>query len=329
MRIAANLLIALSTCIASCAPASRGTTPAPDPVPSIIGGALALRVPFPEMVAAELLAADNAAASASARTDLVTGLTAMMSPTVIMPGPGPAFSDGVAAVRAALMRDTLNATSRAEWTAVRAGISADGAHGFTFGYMTTVRADGTRIPGKYLSYWVREGEAWRVIAYKRSRRPEGEVSMAPMQPVVPPKATAIETDTVTIERHRESLAQAERDFSRDAQSIGLERAFVKYGSPDAMNMGGPARGEFVIGNENIGRVVGAGSPTTSSPLSWAPDHRVIVASSGDLGVTFGFIRGNAAGGANAPDANAAEARIPFFTVWRRASPTAPWRYIAE
>jgi hypothetical protein len=56
---------------------------------------------------------------------------------------------------------------------------------------------------------------------------------------------------------------------------------------------------------------------------WAPD-RVIVASSGDLGVTIGLIRETAPGSdPNAPTV------FPFFTVWQRSSPADPWLYVAE
>jgi hypothetical protein len=89
-----------------------------------------------------------------------------------------------------------------------------------------------------------------------------------------------------------------------------------------MNMGGPDDAAFVIGAEAIGKSVGAGQPTDSSPVTW-PAESAIVASSGDLGITIGYIRPKAAAGGPAP------APIPFFTIWRRANPSAPWRYIAE
>ena len=50
-----------------------------------------------------------------------------------------------------------------------------------------------------------------------------------------------------------------------------------------------------------------------SPVSWAPD-RVVVAASGDLGVTIGMIRPN-----EPPPAGAAPG-FAFFTIWYRASP---------
>lgn len=310
VQLALLALLAVTACARSSASA---------PASGVIQLGLA-RLPLAEMMSADLIAADRAASEASARTDLTTGLTSMMSDSVTMSGAGDGFADGLAAVREWLGRDTLNARSRAEWTPVRSGVSGDGTNGFTFGYLTTHRPDGSRILGKYLSYWVREGGAWRVVAYKRSRRPDGEVSLALRQPAVPARLTTITSDPMVIAAHRESLAQVERDFSRDAQTIGLDRAFTRYGSADAMNMGGPSSAEFVIGNAAIGKAVGRGSPDDSSPVAWGPDHRVIVASSGDLGVTFGFIRFTD-GGTQAP--------IPFFTIWRRESAQGPWRYIAE
>jgi hypothetical protein len=77
---------------------------------------------------------------------------------------------------------------------------------------------------------------------------------------------------------------------------------------------------FTFGNVEIGKGVGGAAPSAPSPLAWESDYRVIVASSGDLGVSIGFIRQKA--DSKAPP-------FPFFTIWRRESPTAPWRYIAE
>ena len=38
-----------------------------------------------------------------------------------------------------------NANRPLEWTPIRGGVSADGQHGFTVGYMTLHRPDGTRV----------------------------------------------------------------------------------------------------------------------------------------------------------------------------------------
>src|SRR5262249_49491748 len=120
---------------------------------------------------------------------------------------------------------------------------------------------------------------------------------------------------------KESLDRAERAFSSDAQKIGIARAFAQYGSADAINLGRPDDPGFVTGSETIGQMVAQGVPDGTSPVSWAPE-RVIVASSGDLGVTIGWIL------PNAPSPDRPE-KDPYFTVWRRANATAPWKYVAE
>jgi hypothetical protein len=274
----------------------------------------------PQAAVEELLTADVSFSAASAARDLVNGLGAMFTEDVVVPLPGRGLVEGKAAVVAALRADSLNATSRAVWSPVRGGISADGRHGFTYGYMTVMRPDGARLPLKYLSYWVKGDAGWRVAAYRRSRRAEGAVSMAMMPPALPDALVAVTTDMRALDSHRTSLAQAESDFSDEAQRIGVGPAFTKYGSADAMNMGGPASAGFLVGNELIGKTIGGEKPSEPATINWSSD-RVIVASSGDLGVSIGYIRQNTAG--------AGAQGIPFFTIWRRAGKDAPWRYVAE
>jgi ketosteroid isomerase-like protein len=275
----------------------------------------------PQSAVDELLAADRAFSAASANTDLVAGLTAMFADDVVIPNPPGQFAEGKTAVVAMLRANADNARSRTEWMPVRGGISADGQHGFTVGFMTLSRPDGTTLRLKYLAYWVKHAEGWRVAAYKRTRAGEGSPSLAIMAPALPTALVPSSSEAVVIARHRDSLDAAERAFSNEAQKIGLGPAFARFGSTDAVNLGGAADAGLVVGAENIARTVSAGQPATGSTLFWAPD-RVIVASSGDLGVTIGMIH------PNAPTAGQ-PANFPFFTIWRRESATAPWRYIAE
>lgn len=266
-----------------------------------------------------LLAADRAYSTASAKVDIISGLTPMFSAKVIMPVPGaaPRFAEGIDQVVAALKANPANTGARLEWTPIRGGISADAQHGFTFGYMTIHRADGTDAPAKYLSYWIRENGKWKVAAYKRAGRPAGEVSMAPMAPSVPAKLVTPSSDPATAAAFSKSLADAEQTFSDRASVIGLGPAFLEFGRADAMNIGREAA--FTFGNEAISKSVDPGN-TGPSQLAWKSDQAVMVASSGDLGVSIGWIHQKA--DPKAPG-------FPFFTIWRRDSPTAPWRYIAE
>lgn len=291
---------------------------------AFILGAVVLCQPSaaPPAVVDELLAADRTfSASASKAPDLASGLGAMFDGDLVMQVPGNRLIEG-SSNAIAYLKGSDDAPARAEWTPIRGGVSADGRHGFTFGYMTLHRPDGSRVPMKYMAYWVRGPHGWRVAAYKRRPSVAPESATPPMmEPAVPARLQPA-SDSTSIERWRASLDEAERAFSRDAQKIGIGAAFAQYGSTDAVNMGGPKSAAFVVGAEAIGRMIGAAYPPGASPVSWAPDHRVIVASSGDLGVTIGWIR---------PNAPAADrpAAIPFFTIWRRASTSDPWRYVAE
>jgi hypothetical protein len=85
-----------------------------------------------------------------------------------------------------------------------------------------------------------------------------------------------------------------------------------------MNMYGD--GGFTLGLDAI--AAGFPAAETVSPVRWRTE-RSVVASSGDLGVSIGTIT------TNRPGADGRPATFPFFTIWRRDGPNAPWRYIAE
>ena len=270
----------------------------------------------PADAAAELGAAEIAFSTAAATTDLPAALAAMFDDKVVMPLPDGSFATSKADARAALAANPANQGARGEWAPVRVGISADGQHGFTFGYMT-VRKDGAPDrQAKYLSYWVKTPAGWRVAAYKRAGKPEGQ-GTAPMPPLVPARLAAPSSDAARTAEFGKSLAAAEKAFSDEAQKIGLGAAFKKNGRPDAMNMGRDAA--FRIGADAIGGDMG---DDPVSPVAWSADG-VLVASSGDLGVTWGMIR------LNAPPPAGQPAAIPFFTIWYRSNPGEPWRYVAE
>jgi ketosteroid isomerase-like protein len=275
----------------------------------------------PQQIADELVAADRAFSAASARTDLVSGLSAMFAADVMMPHPNGIAAGHDQAVEA-LKANPLNTGAKIEWVPARVAISGDGRHGFTAGFMTMRRADGTSAPLKYLAYWERKAEGWRVLAYKRGQGKDTPPAME-MSYVLPKQIVAPTRDASRIEQYRKSLADAETAFSDEAQKIGTGAAFTKYGSSDAINLGGPATPTFVIGNQAIGAAVGGGEPPAGSQVRWGPDVKTIVAASGDFGVTIGHIFPNAPGADGKPQPGR-----PFFTIWRK-DPTGVWRYIAE
>ena len=267
----------------------------------------------------ELLAADRGfSAAASGKANVLDALTPMLTADVIMPQPGGTFAHGLDEVVTALKANADNTTAKAEWTPIRGGISADGTQGFTFGFMTLKKPDGTTVPLKYMSYWMKTSAGWRVAVYKRSRRPEGDVSTALMPASLPAALVAPKPSAVAAAAAE--VVAAEKAFSDESQTIGLGPAFAKYGAADAVNMGG--RPEYTVGNENIAAAVGGPSPSAPSPLHWAADEKVIAASSGDLGISIGLIRRNApiADGSMPPPS-------AFFTIWRKTNGV--WKYIAE
>jgi ketosteroid isomerase-like protein len=260
-----------------------------------------------------LLAADRAfSARAAGAASAADGFAPMFDAEVVMPVGG-AHVTGREAAIAAFRDSPAFREGRVSWTPVRGGISADGSHGFTYGYLTLTGGDPARRHRKYLAYWVRRPDGWRVAAYRQLPRPAGAVSLALLPASLPGAAVP-----GTPAEHEASLAAAERAFSDRAQQVGLRAAFREYGREDAMNMYEGA--SFRVGLDAITQGFPEGVAT--SPLNWSTD-RAIAAPSGDLGVSIGTIR------SNAPVAQGEPSSFPFFTIWRRDRADAPWRYVAE
>ena len=266
-----------------------------------------------------LLAADRAFSAAAANAaSAADGFAPMFAADVAMPVSGAGLVYGRDAVIAAFRDNPAFREGRVSWTPIRGGISADGSQGFTYGYLTLSGGDPARRDRKYLAYWVLRPEGWRVVAYRQIPRPAGEVSLVLLPASLPTFAASPSDDPALIASHQASLAAAEQAFSDRAQSVGLRAAFREYGREDAMNMYEGA--SFRIGLDAI--TAGFPEGQTTSPVSWSTE-RAIAASSGDLGVSIGIIRQNGSAAEGQPS------RFPFFTIWRRDTPAAPWRYVAE
>lgn len=266
------------------------------------------------LLASQLLAADRAFSTAGAKANIVDSIGGMLTENAVMPTPKLDFAIGKSAIIETLKSNPANANATAEWSPVRAGISADGTQGFTYGFMFIHETGKPDRRAKYLSYWIRRPEGWRVAFYKRALSAEGNVTTR-LEPAVPEEL--VEANPQRLQENLASLKAAEQAFSDRAQEVGVGPAFLEFGSEDAMNMGSGS--DFTFGNTAIAKLVGEGNTT---PITWGPDKGALVASSGDLGVTWGFIRPK--------EPKAGEpAAFPFFTVWRKAAPDQPWRYVAE
>lgn len=272
----------------------------------------------PQTVADDLLAADRGFAAAAARKAAADAIAAMLDDDVVMfIVPQPPLAKGRSEAVELLSKAFAGDASDLSWAPVRAGVSADGAQGFTYGFATRTAAGKPRTLSKYVAYWIKRAAGWRVAAFKLVPREEGPVATELRPAAVPERLTGTPVDAATVAAYRADLDKTERAFSDELQIVGLGAAFRKYGSADAMNVGGGA--DFTYGNDAIAAGFGTDK---GSPLRWTPDG-VLVASSGDLGITYGYLERNGA----VPPGRLA--RIPWFTVWRRVSPQVPWRYVAE
>src|SRR5688572_2809634 len=271
----------------------------------------------PVRVVDELIAIDRDHGRRAERSNVVDALGGMFADDVVLSAMG-AFHFGREAALARLRAVPENLSGRLEWAPIRGGISGDGQHGFTYGFMTLVRADSSRLALKYLAYWVKKPDGWKVAVYRRAPRAEGQVATAMREPSLPAKAVAVSRDASVVAKYAKEVDDAERDFSSLAGKIGLGPAFTQNAAPDAMNMGGGQAADFLYGPQAIGAGVGAGE-TGPSKLTWGPDT-VLVASSGDLGVTIGHINAPASG-------NRPARRLPFFTIWKKVGGV--WKFVAE
>jgi ketosteroid isomerase-like protein len=283
----------------------------------VLAAAIAATGPAtPQETVDSLLHADRAFSSAAADVDPAAGLAAMLDPEVAMPVPGKGIIVGRDAVVSVLQSSPLTEGDKISWAPIRGGVSADGTHGFTFGYLKLEGGNPRAATQKYLSYWVKRPQGWRVAAYRQMPRPAGEVSLDLIPPSLPSGWVPPVTDATAIAAHKQSLAQMEQEFSDEAQEIGLRAAFGKYGRSDAINMSPGST--FAIGLDAITAIF---PDERTSPLYWSAE-RTLVASSGDLGVNIGTIH------AKEPKAGQPSS-FPFFTIWRRDSTSDPWRYVAE
>jgi len=272
----------------------------------------------PKAAVNELLTADlTFSVDAAKAADPVAGISAMLDKDVVMPSPK-GHAIGLDAVIALFRDNPSYKEGIVSWSPVRAGISADGTQGFTYGFLTVSAGDPARRERKYLAYWIRRPQGWRVIAYRQQVRQAGEVSKELLAPSLPAAGVEPVADQTVIATHRASIAAAEQSFSDHAQKVGLRAAFRDFGREDAMNMYGGAG--FAYG---LDAVVAGFKEEGPAKIHWSTD-RSFAASSGDLGVSIGTISPNEPAVDGKPQQG-----FPFFTVWRRDGPDKPWRYIAE
>ena len=243
-----------------------------------------------------LLAADRTLAERTASLGLVGGFLPALTSGAAYLHPGAPLLRGSQQIRTFLESDTLE---KVTWSPVFADVSADGRLGYSYGF---VRADGKR--GKYLACWQKEGEAWKVVAFARSRTAPVTDSITPVD-VVPSAPVRGRADPA-------QLISADSLFAAMSVARGAQPAFLAFAAEDAISFGGGPqmnRGRAAIGATFDGFPAGA-------VLAWWPVGAAI-AESGDLGCTIG------------------EATIEslhqyskYLTIWKRQG-DGSWKFVAD
>jgi ketosteroid isomerase-like protein len=269
----------------------------------------------PKAALDQLLATERSLSDAAAKLSPAAGIASLIADDgLLFTRQGP--MRGPKAAEANLAANPANKGNHASWHSLRGGVSADGLQGFTLGYLDVDGGDPATAHRRYLAYWVKGQNGWRVAAMRQLLRPVGEAD-APAQPAVLPERGLV-PNASKVAAYRTSLMAAEKAFSDRAQLVGLRQAFQENGRDDAIHTFGEKG--FSIGLNAI--AANFARETGPATINWSADD-AIVASSGDLGVTIGTIR------PNGKPAEGQPATSPFFTIWIRERPDQPWRYIAE
>ncbi len=279
----------------------------------------------PVTAAEQVLAADRAFARAAATRAYPEAVAAMVADDVLMPAPRGEILAGRARLVSALAA-TADSTARATWTPIQVGLAADGTQAFTVGFIVTTRADGSRAFFKYLTYWTRTTNGWRAAAWRRRPMDAVPIDSTMLPALLPERLVAPVASDAQLAQQRAELRAAEGEFSALANRIGVGAAFAQRGTAASLNVGAPSEGRFTRGADAIARAVSGGQALDApSSIVWGADS-ALVASSGDLGITFGVIRAKTPpAGASSPGASSPGAS--FFTIWRKFN--GQWRYVAE
>jgi hypothetical protein len=275
---------------------------------------VALAAPPPADAVQQLIDADRAFSTSAHGKNVVDSIAQFLADDAKSPKGDGTFAKSKQEIIDVLKSNPLNLVATADWAPVRGGISADATQGFTYGFFY-IHVDGQPDRrAKYLAYWRKEAAGWRAIAYRRNVSNAGTISTAMRDPSTPAVMLPVRPSPQLVSKYRDSLAARERAFSAHAHDVGLKQAFLDFGAPDAMNLNGGSP-DFAFGPTAIAAGLPADVP---SPVIWGPDEGVVVSSTGDLGITFGYIRPTGSLGT-----------IPYYTIWRRDSPNGEWQYVAE
>jgi ketosteroid isomerase-like protein len=245
-----------------------------------------------------LLVADRALSQRTAALGMVQGFLPALTDGAAYLHPGAPLLRGTDRIRAFLQSsDTMQ---RVTWSPVFADVSADGRLGYSLGF---VRSDGNR--GKYLACWVKERDAWRVVAYARTRTVPVTDSVVMSRDTLPSPPVRGRADPG-------ELISADSLFAAMSVAQGAKPAFVAFAAEDAIVLGaGPQMNQ---GRQAIGAAFD-GFPS-GAVLAWWP-RGAIIAESGDLGCTIGEAT-----------IESLHQYTKYLTIWKRQR-DGSWKFVAD
>jgi len=186
--------------------------------------------------------------------------------------------------------------------------------GYTYGYGRRVAHSDTLtsvVPIQYLSFWRKEANGWKLVAWLISA---GGADAPPTAPSLctnprPPEYTASHDSTAIA-----TARAADLDFSARSVKAGAGPAFAEFVAPDGASVG-TGKSEVTCGHDAVAKALEGIGPGV---LTWAP--RVAdAAPSGDLAFTSGdaIIKdGNDISYSN------------YLTIWKRQA-DGKWRFVAD
>ena len=275
-----------------------------------------------EELRAGLLAADRALERQTERLGIVEGFLRGAADDLSYLHPDQEIIEGRAATRA-FLRATYPQQQlvKLAWTTASGDVSHDGSLGYSFGWtaFSARDAQGNPItqPGKYISFWRRGADRWRLIAFMRNASPEA--------PPPPPEGFPLLSGGRGVARWGDPDEISDRVRATDAAfaahsvKVGYSIAFPAYTAEDGISLS--AGEQMVFGRTAI--AASAEGWTPEQTLDWTP-VRALAAASGDLAMTTG----NSVFSEKAPDGSVTHFPGKYLTVWARQR-NGHWLYILD
>jgi ketosteroid isomerase-like protein len=255
-----------------------------------------------------LRAADRAVSESTQARGIRDGLLPYLADSAHVLAPGTTLARGREQAAEALVFGPA-AGARLRWEPIRLDVSADGRSGYSYGAGTRTAADGAEVHARYIAYWRRGGDGWKLAAFMFNASPQ-PVTPPPAGFFPAPPATGSVPANVDVAAALEAARQADRDFAAFAAARNVGAAFQAYAAPD----GAMLAGEY--GPQAIGAAFAGGRGT----LEWGPTGGAASAA-GDLAYTVGTA------------VRRGEDGIPlgytkYLSIWR-LQPNGEWKWVVD